>query len=102
MLTAARDMGPSGDSAGASYRVALVTPTRRGLALSLAAKGAGNAQDRDAEGVARGEARAAPGGEGAHAAQRRAGAAAAGAAVGADRQGVPIRYRRGERIAEGP
>jgi len=34
-------------------------------------------------------------GEGAHAAQRRAGAATAGAAVGPDRQGVPIRDRRG-------
>jgi predicted dithiol-disulfide oxidoreductase (DUF899 family) len=47
-------------------------------------------------------ARAARGGEGAHAAQRRAGAAAAGAAVGADRQGVPLRDRRGERLAGGP
>ena len=41
------------------------------------------------------------GGEGAHPAQRRAGAAAAGAAVGPDRQGVPIRHRRGERLAGG-
>ena len=45
---------------------------------------------------------AARGGEGPHAAQRRAGAAAAGAAVGPDRQGVPIRDRRGERLADGP
>ena len=47
-------------------------------------------------------ARAARGGEGADAAQRRAGAAAAGAAVGPDRQGVPIRDRRRERLAGGP
>ena len=45
---------------------------------------------------------AARGGEGAHAAQRRAGAAAAGAAMGSDRQGVSIRDRRGERLAGGP
>src|SRR5439155_820856 len=42
------------------------------------------------------------GGEGAHAAKRRAGAAAAGAAVGSDRQGVSIRDRRGERLAGRP
>ena len=37
--------------------------------------------------------------EGADAARRRAGAAAAGAAVGSDRQGVSVRDRRGERLA---
>src|SRR5207245_1292990 len=47
-------------------------------------------------------ARAAQGGEGAHAAERRAGAAAAGAAVGSDRQGVSIRDRRGERLVGRP
>ena len=52
--------------------------------------------------MARSAARAARGGEGAHAAQRRAGAAAAGAAVGSDRQGVSLRHRRGERLAGGP
>src|SRR5437773_3446669 len=52
--------------------------------------------------MARRAARAARGGEGAHAAQRRAGAAAAGAAVGSDRQGVSIRDRRGERLAGRP
>jgi uncharacterized protein YndB with AHSA1/START domain len=45
---------------------------------------------------------AAQGGEGADAAQRRAGAAAAGAAVGSDRQGVSIRDRRRERLAGRP
>jgi hypothetical protein len=52
--------------------------------------------------VARGEARAARGGEGADAAQRRARQAAAGAALGSDRQGVPLRNRRGERFAGRP
>ena len=52
--------------------------------------------------MARSAARAARGGEGANAAQRRAGAAAAGAAVGSDRQGVSIRDRRGERLAGRP
>ena len=52
--------------------------------------------------MARSAARAARGGEGANAAQRRAGAAAAGAAVGSGRQGVPIRDRRGKRLAGGP
>ena len=47
-------------------------------------------------------ARAARGGEGADAAQRRAGAAAAGAAVGSNRQGVSIRDRRRKRLAGGP
>ena len=41
----------------------------------------------------RGPARAAQGGEGANAAQRRAGAATSGAAMGQGRQGVPIRDR---------
>src|SRR5262245_51711933 len=59
-------------------------------------------EDRDTQRVARGAPRADRGREGAHAAQRRAGAAAAGAAVGADRQGVPIRDRRGERLAVRP
>src|SRR6267143_7075824 len=57
------------------------------------------AHDRDTGRVARSAARAARGGEGANAAQRRAGAAAAGAAVGSDREGVSIRDRRGERFA---
>ena len=52
--------------------------------------------------MARSTARDARGGEGAHAAQRRAGAAAAGTAVGSDRQGVSIRDRRGERLAGRP
>ena len=43
--------------------------------------------------MARGAARTAQGGEGTHAAQRRTGAATPGAAVGADRQGVPVRDR---------
>jgi predicted dithiol-disulfide oxidoreductase (DUF899 family) len=38
----------------------------------------------------------------ADAAQRRVGAAAAGAAVGPDREGIPVRDRRGERFAGGP
>ena len=42
------------------------------------------------------------GGEGTDAAQRRAGAAAAGTAVGPDRQGVSIRDRRGKRLAGRP
>ena len=45
--------------------------------------------------MAGGAARAASGGEGTDAAQRRAGAAAPGVAVGPDRQGVPIRDRGG-------
>src|SRR5207302_6245549 len=60
------------------------------------------AHDRDTQRVARSAARAAQGGEGANAAQRRAGAAAAGAAVGSDRQEVSIRDRRGERLAGRP
>src|SRR5262249_16033828 len=44
----------------------------------------------------------APGGEGTHAAERRAGAAPAGAAVGSDRQAVPVRDRRRKRFAGGP
>ena len=40
--------------------------------------------------------------EGAHAAQRRAGAAAPGAAVGPGRQGLSIRHRRGQRLAGRP
>jgi predicted dithiol-disulfide oxidoreductase (DUF899 family) len=53
--------------------------------------------------MARRAARAARGGEGAHAAQRRAGAAAAaGTAVGSNRQGVSIRDRRGECLAGRP
>ena len=47
-------------------------------------------------------ARAAQGGEGANAAQRRAGAATSGAAVGPGRQGVPIRDRSRERLAGRP
>ena len=46
-------------------------------------------------------ARAARSGEGADAAQRRAGAAASGAALGPDREGLSIRDRRGERLAGG-
>src|SRR5438552_7557853 len=46
--------------------------------------------------------RAAEGGERTYAAQRRAGAATAGAALGPDRQAVPIRDRRGERLAGRP
>src|SRR5262249_27203291 len=57
------------------------------------------AQDRDTGRVARSAARAARGGEGTHAAQRRAGAAAAGTAVGADRQGGSIRDPPGGRPA---
>src|SRR6266446_5626836 len=53
------------------------------------------AHDRDTQRVAHSAARAAQGGEGTHAAQRRAGAAAAGAAVGSDRQRVPIRDGEG-------
>src|SRR5260370_1187736 len=52
--------------------------------------------------MARRAAPAAPGGEGVDATQRRAGAAAAGAAVGPDRQGVSIRDRGGERPAGRP
>ena len=58
--------------------------------------------DRDTRRVARSPPRAAQGGEGANAAQRRAGAATAGAAVGSPRQGVPIRDRRGHRLAARP
>src|SRR5580700_6348606 len=61
-----------------------------------------DAHDRDTERMARSAARATRSGEGAYAAQRRAGTAAAGAAVGSDRQGVSIRDRRGERLAGRP
>ena len=40
--------------------------------------------------------------EGAHATQRRAGAAASGTALGPHRQGLSLRHRRGERRAGGP
>ena len=49
--------------------------------------------------MARGAARAARGREGTDAAQRRAGAAAPGTALGARRQGVSLRHRRGQRVA---
>src|SRR5215470_16019512 len=52
--------------------------------------------------MARGAARAAQGREGAHAAQRRAGATTPGAAVGSHRQAVSIRDRRGKRLAGRP
>src|SRR6266853_626145 len=52
--------------------------------------------------MACGEARTAQRREGTHSAWRRVGAATAGAAVGADRQGVSIRDRRGERLAGRP
>src|SRR5438876_4241352 len=55
-------------------------------------------QDGNTCRVARGAARAAEGREGAHTAQRRGGAAAAGAAVGAYRQEVPVRDGRGVSI----
>src|SRR4029434_507940 len=57
------------------------------------------AQDGDARGVAAGAPRAARGGEGAHAAKRRGGPAAAGAAVGSHRQGISVRYRPVEGLA---
>ena len=56
--------------------------------------GDAEAHDRNPEGVARGAARAAQGGKGAHAARRRAGATAAGIALGADRQGLSVRRSR--------
>src|SRR6185312_13701333 len=49
-----------------------------------------DAHHRDTRGVARRAHRAAQGGEGAHAARRRTGAAAPGAAMGQDRQGVSL------------
>ena len=52
--------------------------------------------------MACGAARAAQGGEGADAARRRSGAAAPGTALGPGRQGVPVRDRRGQRLAGGP
>ena len=55
-------------------------------------------QDRNTRRVACGPAGAARGREGADAAQRRAGAAAAGAALGPHRQGVPLRDRRGHSV----
>src|SRR6516162_3524639 len=58
--------------------------------------------DRDACAVAGGAARVAGSGEGAHAAQRRAGAAATGAAVGWDRQAVSIRDGGGACLAGRP
>src|SRR6266849_1645904 len=48
--------------------------------------------------MARGPAEAARGREGAHAAWRRAGAVAARAALGSNRQGVPLRDRRGRSV----
>ena len=49
--------------------------------------------------VAEGADRAARGREGSHATERRGGTAAAGAAVGPDQQGLPLRHRRGKRLA---
>src|SRR5262249_49486533 len=46
--------------------------------------------NRESRRMAGGPARAAPGGEGPHASQRRVGTAASGAAVGPRRQGVPF------------
>src|SRR5580704_13313926 len=56
----------------------------------------------DKKGVARCAPRSARGGEGAHAAQRRGGAAASGPAVGSDRQDVSIRDRPGTCLAGRP
>ena len=72
--------------------------------LSLLQKGDRTMQHQvvSRAGMACGPARAAQGGEGANAAQRRAGAATSGAAVGPGRQGVPIRDRRRERLAGRP
>src|SRR6185369_849798 len=52
--------------------------------------------------VATGAARPAQSGEGAHAAQRRVGAATAGIAVGSGRETVSLRDGRRERLAGGP
>src|SRR5882672_272394 len=51
--------------------------------------------------MAHSAAQAAQGGEGTHAARRRAGADAAGVAVGWDRQTISIRDRRGDSLAIG-
>jgi RNA polymerase sigma factor (sigma-70 family) len=59
-------------------------------------------QNRNTSRVACGPAGAAQGREGADPAQRRAGATSAGTALGSDRQGVPIRDRRGQRLAGRP
>src|ERR1041384_5812307 len=61
-----------------------------------------DAHDGNTARVARGTVKAARSREGTHAAQRRAGASAAGAAMGADREGIPVRHRRRQRLAEGP
>src|ERR1700728_4593056 len=58
-------------------------------------------QDRFARGVAFGATRAARRREGAHAAWRRGGPAAAGAALGSNREGVPLRDRRGYSVPRG-
>src|SRR5262249_24761956 len=58
--------------------------------------------DRDARPVAEGADHAARGGGGPDAAQPRAGAAEAGAAVGPGGKGLPVRDRGGERPASGP
>src|SRR6185436_7870104 len=58
-----------------------------------------HAPDRHARRMARGSTRAAPGGEGAYAPQRRVGTEAARATVGSDRQGISLRHRRRERLA---
>src|SRR5580765_1714484 len=52
-------------------------------------------QDRNTRRVARSADRIAAGGEGIHAAQRRAGGPTTATAVGPDQQGLSIRYRRG-------
>src|SRR2546430_1076321 len=65
-------------------------------------KGDDDTHDGDTQGVARRAARAAQGGEGAHAAQRRGGGAAAGAARGSARQKVLVPDPRGGRLAGQP
>src|SRR5690606_32812170 len=83
-------------------KVALTAAVAAGPRRHEGANSDDEAPDRDARRVARRANRAARGGEGADATQRRAGAAPSGAALGADRQGVPLRNRPGERFARGP
>ncbi|ABA51169.1 hypothetical protein BURPS1710b_2552 [Burkholderia pseudomallei 1710b] len=91
------------------YHHAITLPARRIAERSSGArrrlKGGttdGDTPDRYARRMARRAARTARCGKGAHPARRRARAAARGVAVGARRQGVPIRYRRRRRVARGP
>src|SRR5207248_10299965 len=80
-----------------SLAIVLTIYPARTLIRTTGGRDAG-AHSGNPRGVASGAGRAARGGEGAHAAQRRAHEEAAGPPLGADREGVQLRNRRGDEV----